>query len=80
LWRRYLKVWQGKLWSVADMLQRAESMADTLFKLIFAVAAIMALSMLVYTCSPYAPLDQRPPPLETMQQNNGSPPPQNDGN
>lgn len=55
-------------------------MADGLFKLIFAVAAIMAISMLVYTCSPYAPLDQKPPPLETIQQNNGAPPPQNDGN
>jgi hypothetical protein len=62
------------------MPRGAESMADSLFKLIFAVAAIMAISMLVYTCSPYAPLDQKPPPLETIQQNNGSPPPQNDGN
>lgn len=55
-------------------------MAESVFKLAAALVAIIAISMLVYTCSPYAPLDGKPPPLETIQQNGGSPPPQSDGN
>ena len=54
-------------------------MTDSLFKLIAAVAAIMAISMLIYTCSPMAPLDRGPAPLETLQQN-APVPPQTDGN
>jgi len=54
-------------------------MLESFLKLIVAVAAIMAISMLVYTCSPYAPLDRRPAPLETLQQNSPVPP-QADGN
>jgi hypothetical protein len=56
-----------------------EGMTESLFKLIAAVAAIMAISMLVYTCSPYAPLDRGPAPLETLQQSSPVPP-QNDSN
>jgi hypothetical protein len=50
-------------------------MAESLLKLAAALAAIVAISMLVYTCSPYAPLDSKPPPLETIQQGGSSPPP-----
>ena len=45
---------------------KSASMTDSLFKLIAAIAAIMAISMLVYTCSPYAPLDGPLAPLETQ--------------
>lgn len=54
-------------------------MIDTLFKLIAAVAAIMAISVLIYSCSPMAPLERGPAPLETLQQNSPVPP-QADGN
>ena len=50
-------------------------MADSLNKLVAAVAAIMAISVLVYTCSPYAPLEKAPPPLEAIQGSGGTPPP-----
>jgi hypothetical protein len=39
----------------------------------------MAISMLIYTCSPMAPLERGPAPLETLQQNSPVPP-QSDGN
>jgi hypothetical protein len=55
-------------------------MTESLLKLAGALAAIVAISMLVYTCSPYAPLDSKPPPLETIQQNGSSPPPPGTGN
>jgi hypothetical protein len=54
-------------------------MIETLFKLVAAIAAIMAISMLIYTCSPMAPLERGPAPLETLQQNSPVPP-QSDGN
>jgi hypothetical protein len=50
-------------------------MADSLFKLVAAIAAMMAISMLVYTCSPYAPLEKAPPPLQVIQDGAGTPPP-----
>ena len=47
-------------------------MADSFFKLVAAVVAIMAISMLVSTCSP---LEKAPPPLEVIQDSGGTPPP-----
>jgi hypothetical protein len=54
-------------------------MIETLFKLVAAIAAIMAISMLIYTCSPMAPLERGPAPLETLQQS-APVAPQPDGN
>ena len=54
-------------------------MIESLYKLVFAVAAIMAISLLIYSCSSMAPLGQGPAPLETLQQS-APVPPQADGN
>ena len=75
---------EGLEWSVAAgpaaysrgrLGGREKRLADSFFKLVAAVVAIMAISMLVYTCSPYAPLEKAPPPLEVIQDSGGTPPP-----
>ena len=48
-----------------------------MLKLIAAFAAIMAITMLIYTCSPYAPLDGGAPPLQAIQDGGA---PQGDSN
>lgn len=62
----------GHQWSLGLMI-------ESLYKLVFAVAAIMGISLLIYSCSSMAPLGQGPAPLETLQQN-APVPPQPDGN
>jgi len=54
-------------------------MAESLFKLVASIAAIMAISILIYSCSSMAPLQRGPAPLETLQQSSPVPP-QSDGN